>query len=112
MATTFANTIADAQDGVLELVTKSQKAVLDQVNALGTQITKSFPGVELPEFDGLPLADALGTPAELLGQGFAFAGKVLEAQKDFALKLIASIDGMVSTTTAPKAAAAKTTTKA
>jgi hypothetical protein len=91
--------IDDVQAQVLDAVRTGQDAVIDAVKT----VTDKLPS--LPE---LPYADRLPAPGEVVDRAFGYAEQVIEAQHEFAKKLVDALklDGQP----APKPKATKATT--
>jgi hypothetical protein len=78
-----------AQEQVLKAVEAIQATVLDSAKAWADIVEKAIP-VDLPKFD-IPGADKLPTPEQALSFGFDFAQKLLNSQREFASKLVATV---------------------
>lgn len=89
--TSYIDTAAKAGDQVLSLVGEAQDAVVTTVATVSERV-----GGLIPELPTLPLTSVLPTPKELVDQGFSFAGRVLEAQKSYALGLVKAIEPISS----------------
>ena len=109
MATTATEMITALEDQVLETVRQSQEAVVKAVKTWA-EAGKNL----LPDLPPLPFADQLPNTVDLVENAFAFADKMLAAQRDFAAaildaaKPVLAKEGTVKTNGAAKPAA-KTT---
>ena len=83
----------DAQDKTLNALRQSQTAVLDLVETWAKAVENS--AQDLP---AIPVASALPTPEEIIKTSYDFAGKVLEAQREFAQKLVTVAAPAIKTT--------------
>jgi hypothetical protein len=83
----------DAQEKSLSALRQSQAAVLDIVETWAKAVENS--AQDLP---AIPVASALPTPEEIIKTSYDFAGKVLEAQRDFAQKLVTAAAPAIKTT--------------
>lgn len=83
----------DAQDKTLSALRQSQTAVLDIVETWAKAVENS--AQDLP---AIPVASALPTPEEIIKTSYDFAGKVLEAQREFAQKLVTVAAPAIKTT--------------
>jgi len=83
----------DAQDKTLSALRQSQTAVLDVVETWAKAVENS--AQDLPAF---PVASSLPSAEEIIKTSYDFAGKVLEAQRDFAEKLVTAVAPAVKTT--------------
>ena len=82
-----------AQEKTLNALRQSQTAVLDIVETWAKAVENS--AQDLP---AIPVASSLPTPEEIIKTSYDFAGKVLEAQRDFAQKLVTAAAPAVKTT--------------
>lgn len=90
----------EAQEKTLSALRESQAAVLDVVETWAKAVeagTKDIPAI--------PVAAALPSVEDLVKNSYDFAGKLLAAQSDFALKVVAAASPAVKTT--PVKAASK-----
>jgi hypothetical protein len=71
------------QEQTLEAVRQSQAVVVEAVDSWAKAVEKTVPA--LP---AVPAAQGLPSPEELVETSFAFYGKVLEAQHEFARNLV------------------------
>lgn len=71
---------------VLEAVRTSQAAVVDAVRTWAESVQKMIP--ETPTVPGVPGADAVPSPAELVDRAYEFASELLAAQRDFTHELL------------------------
>ena len=85
--------IQAAQDKSLESLRQSQTAVLDVVETWAKAVEGS-----VQDLPAIPVASSLPTPEEIIKTSYDFAGKVLEAQRDFAKKLVSASAPAVKTT--------------
>ncbi len=72
-----------------ELIAQSQKQAissLKQAQEFSARATEIAVGL-VPGDPALGMADRLPTPKELIEAGFGFTGKVLDLQKDYALRI-------------------------
>ena len=86
------NTLA-AQDKALSALRESQSAVVDIVESWAKAVENS-----VPDLPAIPVAGSLPTPEELIKTSYDFAGKVLDAQREFAEKLLKAAAPAVKTT--------------
>ena len=71
----------EIQAKVLETVRTTQDSVVDAVKGVAEMLPT------------LPYPEQLPKPAEIVDSALGFAGKVFEAQKSFAQKVVAAIPG-------------------
>ena len=76
------------QEQVLDGIKQGQKAVVDAVGAWAKSIESIVPAT--PSIPGLPLAEGIPTPAQIVAETFAFAEKLIASQRDFALQVLAA----------------------
>lgn len=81
-----------AQDKTLSALRESQTAVLDVVETWAKAVENS-----VQDLPAIPVASALPTPEEIIKTSYDFAGKVLEAQREFAQKLVTAAAPAVKT---------------
>jgi hypothetical protein len=86
------NTLA-AQDKALSALRESQSADVDIVESWAKAVETS-----VPDLPAIPVAGSLPTPEELSKTSYDFAGKVLDAQREFAEKLLKAAAPAVKTT--------------
>ena len=86
------NTLA-AQDKALSALRESQSAVVDIVESWAKAVENS-----VPDLPAIPVAGSLPTPEEIIKTSYDFAGKVLDAQREFAEKLLKAAAPAVKTT--------------
>ena len=82
-----------AQEKTLSALRQSQTAVLDVVETWAKAVENS--AQDLP---AIPVASTLPTAEEIIKTSYDFAGKVLEAQREFAQKLVSAAGPAVKTT--------------
>jgi hypothetical protein len=82
-----------AQDKVLSALRESQTAVVDVVETWAKAVENS-----VPDLPAIPVASSLPTPEEILKNSYDFAGKVLQAQREFAERLLKAAAPAVKTT--------------
>ena len=82
-----------AQEKTLSALRQSQTAVVDVVETWAKAVENT--SKDLP---AIPVADSLPTPEEIIKTSYDFAGKVLEAQREFAHKLVKAVAPAVKTT--------------
>ena len=82
-----------AQDKVLSALRESQTAVVDAVATWAKAVENS-----VPDLPAIPVASSLPTPEEILKNSYDFAGKVLQAQREFAERLLKAAAPAVKTT--------------
>ena len=85
--------IKDAQDKTLSSLRQSQTAVLDIVETWAKAVEGN-----IQDLPAIPVASSLPTPEEIIKTSYDFAGKVLEAQREFAQKLVSAAAPAVKTT--------------
>lgn len=78
--------ISTLEDQVLETVRQSQEAVVKAVKTWADAGKNLVP--DLPGLPALPFADQLPNAADLVENAFAFADKLLAAQRDFAAAVL------------------------
>jgi precorrin-6B methylase 2 len=83
----------DAQDKTLSALRQSQTAVLDVVETWAKAVEKS-----VDDLPAIPVAGSLPSAEEIIKTSYDFAGKVLEAQREFAQKLVTAAAPAVKTT--------------
>ncbi len=76
------------QEQVLDGIKQGQKAVVDAVGAWAKTIESIVPAT--PSIPSLPLPEGLPTAEQLVKESFAFAEKLIVAQRDFALQVLAA----------------------
>ena len=82
-----------AQDKTLSALRQSQTAVLDVVETWAKAVETS-----VQDLPAIPVASSLPSAEEIIKTSYDFAGKVLEAQRDFAQKLVSATAPAVKTT--------------
>ncbi len=82
-----------AQDKALSALRESQSAVVDIVESWAKAVENS-----VPDLPAMPVAGSLPTPEEIIKTSYDFAGKVLDAQREFAEKLLKAAAPAVKTT--------------
>jgi alpha-D-ribose 1-methylphosphonate 5-triphosphate synthase subunit PhnH len=82
-----------SQERVLTALRQSQTAVVDVVGTWAKAVENATP--DLP---AIPVAAALPSLEELIANSYEFAGKMLEAQRQFASELVAAASPAVKTT--------------
>ena len=82
-----------AQDKALTALRESQAAVVDVVETWAKAVENS-----VPDLPAIPVAGSLPTPEEIIKTSYDFAGKVLQAQREFAEKLLKAVAPAVKTT--------------
>jgi hypothetical protein len=82
-----------AQEKTLSALSQSQTAVIDVVETWA----KAVEGT-VQDLPAIPVAGALPTPEEIIKNSYDFAGKVLQAQREFAEKLVKAAAPAVKTT--------------
>jgi len=82
-----------AQEKTLNALRESQTAVLDVIGNWAKAVENS-----VQDLPAIPVAGSLPTPEEIIKTSYDFAGKVLEAQRDFAEKLVTAVAPAVKTT--------------
>ncbi len=85
--------IQDAQDKTLSSLRQSQTAVLDIVETWAKAVEGN-----VQDLPAMPVASSLPTPEEIIKTSYDFAGKVLDAQREFAQKLVSASAPAVKTT--------------
>ena len=86
------NTLA-AQDKALSVLRESQAAVVEVVETWAKAVENS-----VPDLPAIPVAGSLPTPEEIIKTSYDFAGNVLQAQREFAEKLLKAVAPAVKTT--------------
>jgi hypothetical protein len=81
-----------AQEQTLAAVKQSQQLVVDAVRTWAETVEKA-----VPEVPNIPLADSLTSPEELVTSSFAFAEQLLQAQRDFAVQVVAAASPVIKT---------------
>jgi hypothetical protein len=81
------------QDKTLDALRQSQTAVIDVVETWAKAVEKS-----VQDLPAIPVASSLPTPEEIIKTSYDFAGKVLDAQREFAEKLLKASAPAVKTT--------------
>jgi len=82
-----------AQDKVLSALRESQTAVVDVVETWAKAVEHS-----VPDLPAIPVASSLPTPEEILKNSYDFVGQVLQAQREFAERLLKAAAPAVKTT--------------
>lgn len=80
------------QDKTLDALRQSQTAVIDVVETWAKAVEKS-----VQDLPAIPVASSLPTPEEIIKTSYDFAGKVLDAQREFAQKLVSAAAPAVKT---------------
>ena len=83
----------NAQEKTLSALRQSQAAAVDVVETWAKAVENT--SQELP---AIPVAEALPTPEEIIKTSYDFAGQVLQAQREFAEKLLKAAAPAVKTT--------------
>jgi hypothetical protein len=71
---------------VLDKVTEIQDQVIDYIGSVKEPV--NFVMDRVPEIPAVPFADKLATPAEVVDAEFAFAGRLLDANKEIAVGVV------------------------
>lgn len=84
---TLEDMLSSMQDQMLAILTSWQQASAEAIQAWVTAMSPLLPDLNL--YSELPTAmqDALGNPEAIIESGYAFAIRVLELQREFALEL-------------------------
>lgn len=82
-----------SQERVLTALRQSQTAVVDVVNTWAKAVENASP--DLP---AIPVAAAMPSVEELISNTYEFAGKMLQAQHQFATELVAAAAPAIKTT--------------
>jgi len=93
MPSTTIDYALSAQEKTLKSLRESQTAVLDVIGSWAKAVENS-----VQDLPAIPVAAALPTPEEIIKTSYDFAGKVHEAQRDFAEKLVIAVAPAVKTT--------------
>ena len=89
----------ELQDEILKTVRKGQETVVDAIQAWAGAVQTIKP--PLPEV-GIPFADKLPTPSELVAGAYDFAEQLLAAQRKFAEDVLQATAPLFGTETASK----------
>jgi hypothetical protein len=84
MANTLIDTLATAQDQVLEVIERIQEPAVDAVRT----VVETIDGVLPEDRPDVPFADSLPHPKELVELSYSFAQKVLDNQQEFAKAIV------------------------
>ena len=98
----------ELQGEILKTVRKSQDAVVDTIQMWADAVQSIKP--QLPEV-GIPFADKLPKPSELVSGAYDFAEQLLAMQRKFAEDVLHATAPLFYGETAPAAKKASTTTK-
>ena len=98
----------ELQGEILKTVRKSQDAVVDTIQMWADAVQSIKP--QLPEV-GIPFADKLPKPGDLVSGAYDFAEQLLAAQRKFAEDALHATAPLFYGETAPAAKKASTTTK-
>ncbi len=71
--------MTELEDQVLDFVARVQEPVVNGLRTVAGKVEDRVPEVKVPG-----LGDTVPTASELIGNGFDFAGRVLDSQKQFA----------------------------
>ena len=82
------NITKDVQDQILDTIRKSQETVVDAIKTWADSIQAITPS--LPAVPGVPFADKLPKPGELVTSAYDFAEQLLASQRKFAEDVIAA----------------------
>ena len=88
MPTKTADATSAITDAFVTSVKQGQELAFSGITAWVDLTGKAF---SLPKVEGLPFADAIPKPREIVEAGFGFAEELLATQKEFAMKLVESI---------------------
>jgi hypothetical protein len=88
MPTKTADATSAITDAFVTSVKQGQELAFSGITAWVDLTGKAF---SLPKVEGLPFADAIPNPREIVEAGFGFAEELLATQKEFAMKLVESI---------------------
>jgi hypothetical protein len=88
MPTKTADATSAITDAFVTSVKQGQELAFSGITAWVDLTSKAF---SLPKAEGLPFADAIPNPREIVEAGFGFAEELLATQKEFAVKLVDSI---------------------
>jgi hypothetical protein len=89
----------ELQDEILKTVRKGQEAVVDAIQAWTDAVQTIKP--PLPEV-GIPFADKLPTPSDLVAGAYDFAEQLLAAQRKFAEDVLQATAPLFGTETPAK----------
>src|SRR5438034_11421024 len=82
--------ITEAEDRVLTVVKQAQDVALATISTVTDRV-----GSFIPELPAIPFADKLPTPAEVIETTYALTERLLEAQKAYALDLLAALSPII-----------------
>jgi hypothetical protein len=103
MSTTIPEAAKASQDQILATVKQSQQAVVDAVAAWAQAVQNVVPAVPT-----IPGTDELPKPETVVDNAFEFASQLLDAQHDFARRVLAAAAPVVE----KSSTRAKSSTKA
>ena len=111
--TDYRTATKELQNEVLNVVTKSQTAVIDAIQTWASAVQANTP--ELPGFS-VPFAEKLPRPEEFIASGYDFAEQLLASQRKFAEDVLQATAWALPTAedapAKPAAPAQKATTQA
>ncbi len=84
----LSDTFKTAQDQAIDNMKLAQASVVKVIKGYTESVKAVVPNA--PEVPELPFAEKLPKANEVVDNAFAFAARVLEAQKEFALNLVAA----------------------
>jgi|SRR5579875_2715412 len=96
----------ELQGQLLDAVRKSQETVVEAIKTWTDTVQSITPS--LPAVPGVPFADKLPSPSELVGGAYDFAEKLLASQRKFAEDVLEATTPVLTAAGAP---APKSTTK-
>lgn len=82
----YAEVVSQVQDQVIAAVKQTQDITVSAV----AQVAETVAGL-LPELPALPFAEQIPAPKDVVTKAYAFAGALLDARRDFALRLIEAV---------------------
>jgi hypothetical protein len=86
----MASTVTDFTDAVQEQVTSGIKQA-QEINLAALEVARDFAALFQPKNGSLPLPTlpkGLPSPTKVIDQAYGFAGKLLELQHDYAVRLV------------------------
>ena len=90
--TDYRTATKELQNEVLNVVSKSQTAVIDAIQTWASAVQAITP--ELPGFS-VPFAEKLPRPEEFIASGYDFAEQLLASQRKFAEEVIKATTALI-----------------
>ena len=91
----MATTVTDFTDAVQEQVTSGIKQA-QEINLAALEVARDFAALFQPAKGSLGLPKGVPSPTKVIDQAYDFAGKMLELQHDYAVRIVEALTPMVA----------------